>query len=185
MHVLLPLGLMTGVGLLRAKAAPAAPAAHSPTSGIVAPDPQPGALSLAEWSRLCAVEIRLEQTQTISDGDIGFVAHLLRSRPPLDTPDNAFTREQLTLSQLCASKPVLLTPVQRKRLFDAVLPFTGSTNSVVQGNAMLVLARTRDPRVVPVMKRLMNSPRPFTNSFAGSLLHSFKAAPASTDGKRQ
>lgn len=156
---LLPFGLMAATSIQHAQAAPARRGTQSLISKAVTPDPEPNALTPAEWIRLVAGETRLEQTLTLSDSDITFAAHMLRSKAPVNTPHNNFTRQRITLSELTASRPNHLTPVQRKRLFGIVLPYTGSANSVVQCNAILVLTSTHDVRGIPVLKHLTGSRR--------------------------
>jgi hypothetical protein len=181
MGVLLPLSLIAAGGPHRTQAAPVIGSAGASLRGTVAPDPEPDALSPVEWARLAIVQTHLEQTQRLTESDIAFADHLLRSKPPLDTPQNAVDRQRITLAQLTAGRPNQLTPAQRKRLFDVVLPCTRSGNSVVQGNAMIVLASTRDPRVIPVLRRLESSSDPFIHTQARLTLHRFQTVLTPSD----
>lgn len=156
-------------GLATAQAAPPAK-----TSAVA--NPFPAAFSLAEWGRLAAIQTRLEKTQTLAAPDIDFAAHLLRTPPPQNSSKEQNERQRVVLSELTATRPMILTADQRRHLFDVVLPYTDSPYTIVRTNAMLVLTFSRDPRTIAVLERhAKTDPNPMNRSIAGSFLRRLRA----------
>ena len=140
-------------------------------------DPNPSAIAPADWKKLQSVQDHLERTQTLSAVDIAFAAHLLHSKPPLDTSKTEADRQLLVLDQLTSTRPKKLTPAQRRQLFSVVLPYTDSPGTVVRTAAMLVLASCRDPRAVPILERhIQSDPDSLNRKIAGDFLRHLQVA---------
>lgn len=121
---------------------------------------QQGVIAKQDYLRLVKIQDGIDRTQKVSDGDVAFIAHQLNARPAQDTSKNAVQAQDLVLWHTYASpghKPKQLTPSQRGHLYDAILPYTSSSDQAVQVNASLALAGTRDPRAIKVLEHMAQS----------------------------
>jgi hypothetical protein len=140
---------------------------------------------MAEQDYLHLVKIQngINTTQTISDRDVDFLVQQLKSLPVQNTSKNAVQAQDLVLAHTYASpghKPKRLTPSQRSRLYNAILPYANSTDEGVQVNTTLALAGTRDPRAIKVLENLArNSPRPLVRLDAAAFLKQLRKVLAS------
>ncbi len=156
--LLLPIGLGT-----QGQAAPA--------QILALPPSEVGRFTPAEWNRLAAIQTNLEKTQRLSLADMDYAAYLLRSPPPQGTPQMKLERQRVVLGELTSTRPKVLTPAERRYLFDVVQPYTDSSGVVVRTNAMLVMASSRDPRAIAVLEQHVKAdPDPLNRTIAASFL---------------
>lgn len=159
--------LVALAGCSHIKGAFQSPDSSPPAHIIHLPDAQQGALyqqqgimAKQDYLRLVKIQDGIDRTQKVSDGDVAFIARELNSLPVQNTAKNAVQAQHLVLDHTYASpghKPKRLTPSQRSRLYNAILPYTSSSDQWVQVDASLALAGTRDPRAIPVLKHMAQS----------------------------
>lgn len=121
---------------------------------------QQGVIVKQDYLRLVKIQDGINRTQRVSDADVAFIARQLNARPFQDTSKNAVQAQHLILDHTYASpghKPKRLTPSQRSRLYNAILPYTSSPDKWVQVDASLALAGTRDPRAIKVLEHMAQS----------------------------
>ena len=154
-------------GCSHVKAAFQSPESSPPVQTPHLPDQQQGALyqqqgvmTKQDYLRLVKIQDGIDRTQRISDEDVAFIARELNSLPVQNTSKSAVQAQEMVLAHTYASpghKPKQLTPSQRGRLYNAILPYTGSSDQWVQVGASLALAGTRDPRAIGVLNRMAQS----------------------------
>lgn len=154
-------------GCSHIKAAFQSPDSTPPAHIVHLPDEQQGALyqqqgviAKQDYLRLVKIQAGIDRAQKVSDEDVAFIAQQLNARPVQDTSKNAVQAQHLILDHTYASpghKPKRLTPSQRGRLYDAILPYTSSSDQWVQVDASLALAGTRDPRAIKVLEHMAQS----------------------------
>ena len=141
----------------------------APAQTFALPSSEVGRFSPAEWDRLAHIQTHLEKTQRLPVADMDYAAHLLRTPPPQNRPQQRLERQRVVLAQLTASRPKVLTPAERHHLFDVVQPYTDSPGVVVRTNAMLVMASSRDPRAV-LERHIKADPNPLNRTIAANFL---------------
>jgi len=154
-------------GCSRIKAAFQSPDSTPPARIVHLPDDQQGALyqqqrviAKQDYLHLVKIQEGINRTQKASDEDVAFIAQQLNARPVQATSKNAVQAQHLILDHTYASpghKPKRLTPSQRSRLYNAILPYTSSSDQWVQVDASLALAGTRDPRAIKVLEHMAQS----------------------------
>ena len=143
----------------------------APAQTFALPSSEVGRFLPAEWDRLAAIQTNLEKTQRLSLADMDYAAYLLRTPPPQSTPQQRLERQRVVLGELTSTRPKVLTPAERRHLFDVVQPYTNSPGVVVRTNAMLVMASSRDPRAVAVLERHVKAdPNPLNRTIAANFL---------------
>ena len=121
---------------------------------------QQGVIAKQDYLHLVRIQDGINQTQKVSDEDMAFIVRELNSLPVQNTSKTAAQAQHLVLDHTYASpghKPKRLTPSQRSRLYNAILPYTSSSDQWVQVDASLALAGTRDPRAIPILKHMAQS----------------------------
>jgi hypothetical protein len=139
---------------------PATPTVHLSDQQQGAFYQQQGIIGKQEYLRLVKIQDGIDKTQTVSDEDVTFIVHQLSLRPAQNISKNAAQAQHLVLHNTYASpghKPKHLTASQRSRLYNAIVPYTGSADQWVEVDASLALAGTHDPRAIPVLERMAQS----------------------------
>ncbi len=123
---------------------------------------QQGVMAEQDYLHLAKIRGGMDQTQKLSDADVTFLVQQLSSLPAQTTSPNKVQAEEIVLGHTYSSpghKPKRLTPSQRSRLYNAIVPYTKSPDQWVQVEASLALAGTRDSRAIPVLEHMaQNSP---------------------------
>jgi hypothetical protein len=111
-------------------------------------------LTKQDYRRLVYIRQEIDGTQKLSDADVTFLVSELHSLPPQNTSPNEATALSLVFSHIQGSKPKLLTSVQSRRLYDAIVPYLRSPDQWTQVAAAGALASTHDPRAVSRLESL-------------------------------
>ena len=142
---------------------------------------QQGVMTKQDYLRLTKIQEGIDQTQKVSDEDVAFLQQRLGSLPVQGASPTEIQAENFVISHTYGSlghKPKHLTPSQRSRLYNAIVPFTRSPDQWVEVNASLALASTRDPRAVFVLEGMaQNSPYPVVRLDANAWLKRLRALP--------
>ena len=142
-----------------------------------------GILSANDYARLGQVSAAIENQHQITDADLDSWVAVLQKGPLKDTPSNRMGFNSIVLGLGVGRKH--LTPPQQEKMYNAVLPFVSDaayakaidpsdtradpSDPTTQKNlmigeeeiAVMLLAETRDPRALSVLKDLaQNSPYP-------------------------
>ena len=142
-----------------------------------------GVLSAADYARLAQVSDGIQHRHQMTDDDLDAWTAVLQRGPLKDTPANRMSFDTIVLGLGIGRKR--LTPPQQAKMYEALLPFvsdsayantmdpsdtrTDPSDPATQQNlrtgseetAVMLLAETRDPRALGVLKGLsQSSPSP-------------------------
>ncbi len=124
---------------------------------------RPSLIAPKDYQRLVSFQQKINQTQQVSDADVTFLVKEFSSFPPQNTSLNNLTAANFVLDHTYTYGPThkRLTPSLRRRLYDAIVPYTRTPDSPTEVNASLALASTRDPRATGRLQNLVwSSPYP-------------------------
>jgi len=137
--------------------------ALSPAAVYQATASRPSLIAPKDYQRLVSFQQKINQTQQVSDADVTFLVKEFSSFPPQNTSLNNLTAANFVLDHTYTYGPKhkRLTPSQRRRLYDAIVPYTRTPDSPTEVNASLALASTRDSRATGRLQNLVwSSPYP-------------------------
>ncbi len=110
-----------------------------------------------DYQCLVSIQQEINQTQQVSDPDVTFLVKELSLFPPQNISPNSRAAANFVLDHTYGLKPKRLTPSQRRRLYNAIVPYTRTPDSATEVNASLALASTRDPRAISRLQNLVGS----------------------------
>lgn len=140
---------------------------------------QQGILAAADHARLIKISTYIERNQQLPDNDLNFWISLLQKGPLKDNPSNRGLFYTIVMGGALGRKQ--LSTSSQEKMYDAVLPFvsdaayitamdpantrTDPSDPTTQVNlrtgseeiAVMLLAQTRDPRALPVLRNLAQS----------------------------
>jgi len=141
---------------------------------------RPSMIAPRDYQRLVSIQQEIKQTQQVSDADVTFLVKELSLFPPQNTSSNGLAAANFVLSHTYDLKPKRLTPSQRRRLYNAIVPYTRVPDSPTEVNASLALASTRDPRAIGRLQNLVwSSPYPTVRLSAKDFLAQLRKVLAS------
>lgn len=113
-----------------------------------------GIMTVADHNRLTSIHDNVEKTGSISNDDFNWVITLLQSKPLKDTD---FSRAMKPSSvMLYMGHLEKLSPAQKQKLYNALLPYLSNGSSPLKQMAMRILGDAKVSSAKPVLTQLLH-----------------------------